>query len=111
MSENNRGDLLIGSGVVAKGTMTAPGLIEVDGTVDGILRANSVNVTTNGVVTGDTAADNIRVAGQLMDKSTARHSLLVESTGRISGDIAYGDLEIRKGGNIAGKINSRSPET
>ena len=41
MSENNRGDLLIGSGVVAKGTMTAPGLIEVDGTVDGILRAKA----------------------------------------------------------------------
>ena len=111
MSENNRGDLLIGSGVVAKGTMTAPGLIEVDGTVDGILRANSVNVTANGVVTGDTAADNIRVAGQLMDKSTARHSLLAKSSGRIAGDIAYGNMEIRKGGNIAGKINSRSPET
>ena len=45
-----------------------------------------------------------------MDKSTARQSLLVEATGQISGDIAYGDLEIRKGGNIAGKINSRVPE-
>lgn len=103
MSENNRGDLLIGSGVVAKGTMTAPGLIEVDGTVDGILRAKAVNVTVNGVLTGDTAADNIRVAGQLMDKSTARQSLLVEATGQISGDIAYGDLEIRKGATLLAK--------
>jgi cytoskeletal protein CcmA (bactofilin family) len=108
MSDNKRGDLLIGAGVVAKGTMTAPGLVEVDGSVDGILRANSVNVTANGVVTGDTTADNIRVAGQLLDKSTARNSLLVESTGQVSGDIAYGDLEIRKGGNIVGKINSRA---
>jgi cytoskeletal protein CcmA (bactofilin family) len=32
--------------------------------------------------------------------------LLVESSGDVSGKIIYGDLEIRKGGNISGEINS-----
>jgi cytoskeletal protein CcmA (bactofilin family) len=41
-----------------------------------------------------------------MNTSTAHQSLLVESTGDVSGKITYGDLEIRKGGNIAGEINS-----
>ncbi len=36
MSENIKGDLFIGAGVVAVGTLNAPGLIEVDGSVDGV---------------------------------------------------------------------------
>ena len=106
MSENLKGELLIGAGVIARGTLTAPGLIEIDGDVDGILNARSINITINGVVNGNTTADNIRVAGKLMDTSTAHHSLLVESSGEVTGTITYGDLEIRKGGNIAGDINS-----
>ena len=107
MSENLKGELLIGAGVIARGTMTAPGMIEIDGDVDGMLNARSINITTNGVVNGNTTADNIRVAGRLMDISTAHHSLLVESSGQVTGKITYGDLEIRKGGNIAGDINSQ----
>ena len=106
MSENIKGDIYIGAGVVAIGTLNAPGLIEVDGSVDGVVNARSINVTANGVVTGNTTADHIRVAGKLMNTSTAHQSLLVESTGDVSGKITYGDLEIRKGGNIAGEINS-----
>ncbi len=98
---------MIGAGVIARGKITAPGLIEIDGSVDGIMTANAVNITTNGVANGTTTANNIRVAGRLMDTSTAHQSLLIESTGEVTGDINYGDLEIRKGGNIAGKINAK----
>jgi len=104
---NAKGDLFIGSGVVAKGSLTAPGLIVVDGAVEGVLSASAIDITGNGVVTGATTAQNIRVAGQLMDTSTAHQSLLIESTGQVTGDITYGELEIRKGGNIVGSINAR----
>ena len=83
MSENIKGDLFIGAGVVAIGTLNAPGLIEVDGSVDGVVNARSINVTGNGVVTGNSTADHIRVAGKLMNTSTAHQSLLVESTGDV----------------------------
>jgi len=107
MSESNpKGNLFIGAGVVAKGSVTAPGLIVVDGSVDGVLNANAIEITGNGTVTGETSATNIRVAGQLMNISTAHQSLLIKSTGQVSGTISYGDLEIRKGGNIIGTINS-----
>ena len=111
MSENIKGDLFIGAGVVATGSLSAPGLIEIDGTVNGIVNARSINVTTNGVITGTSTADHIRVAGKLLETSTANHSLMVESTGQVSGTITYGDLEIRKGGNISGDINSAPRKT
>jgi len=62
------------------------------------------------MVTGDTTADNIRVAGKLMDTSTAYLSLLVESNGEVSGDISYGDLEMRKAGNLIGNIKQADQE-
>jgi cytoskeletal protein CcmA (bactofilin family) len=35
----------------------------------------------------------------------ANKTLLIESTGVATGNIAYADLEIRKGGNIQGSIS------
>lgn len=106
MNNNVRGNLYIGSGVIANGTITAPGLVEVDGTITGVITAESVNITGNGEVKGTTTADHIRVAGKLMEVSIANHSLLIESTGQVTGTISYGDLEIRKGGDIQGSIKS-----
>lgn len=65
-----------------------------------------MNITGNGEVKGTTTADHIRVAGKLMEISVANRSLLIESTGQVSGNITYGDLEIRKGGDIQGAIKS-----
>ena len=106
MSESTKGNLLIGSGVIAKGSLTAPGLIEVDGTVEGVINAHAVNVTDQGIVSGTSTATHIRVAGKLLETSTAHQSLLIESTGLVSGKIHYGDLEIRKGGQLQGDIQS-----
>jgi cytoskeletal protein CcmA (bactofilin family) len=107
MSESNpKGNLFVGAGVTANGTITAPGLIVIDGSVDGVLHASVIDITRNGIVKSETTATNIRVAGQLMNTSTADQSLLIESTGQVSGTISYGDLEIQKGGTIIGTINS-----
>ncbi|GCL47300.1 hypothetical protein NIES3787_30060 [Microcystis aeruginosa NIES-3787] len=111
MSEGNpKGNLFVGAGVTANGTMTAPGLIVIDGAVDGVLNASAIDITRNGIVKGETTATNIRVAGQLMNTSTAHQSLLIEATGEVTGDITYGDLEIQKGGNISGTIISTPPK-
>jgi cytoskeletal protein CcmA (bactofilin family) len=106
MDENAKGNLYIGAGVTANGTISAPGLIEVNGTVEGTLTARSLSVADRGVVSGKSTANHIRVAGKLIDTSIAHESLLIESTGLVSGTITYGDLEIRKGGELQGSINS-----
>lgn len=106
MNNNVKGNLYIGAGVVANGVISVPGLVEIDGVVAGVITAESVNVTPNGVVEGATTAEHIRVAGKLMETSVANKSLLIESSGQVTGNITYGDLEIRKGGDIQGVIKS-----
>ena len=106
MRENLRGDLIIGSGVIAKGTVVAPGTIEVSGTVEGSVKAHEVFVALDGKITGTTNADHLRVAGKVLETSVANESLVVEPTGYVSGKVTYASIEIHKGGNISGDIQS-----
>jgi cytoskeletal protein CcmA (bactofilin family) len=104
MVNNPKGDLFVGSGVKMTGTVVAPGLAEIDGAFDGVIKAQSINVTARGVINGTTEAKHIRVEGQVNQTLTAEGTLLIESTGRVNGDISYADLEIRRGGDIQGSI-------
>ncbi len=103
-SNNPPGDLYIGNGVIAKGKLTIPGEVVINGTVEGELNANTISVLSAGVVTGKTVADTITVAGKINESTTARKSLVIDTTGTLTGQVAYGDLEIRKGGELQGNI-------
>ena len=61
MINNPEGDLFVGNGVIMTGTITVPGQAEIDGAFEGLLKAQSVNVTSHGVVNGTTEAANVRV--------------------------------------------------
>lgn len=102
--DKDYGNLLVGKGVTINGVFQVPGEAFIDGKAEGELTADAINVTANGVVTGNAVASHVKVAG-LMEKSiTAKTSLLVESTGSVRGSITYSDLEIRKGGEVEGNI-------
>jgi cytoskeletal protein CcmA (bactofilin family) len=57
-----------------------------------------------GEVTGKSTAQTILVSGKMNQSTTAMQSLVVDATGVITGEIAYGDLEIRRGGELLGSI-------
>jgi cytoskeletal protein CcmA (bactofilin family) len=104
-TSNPVGDLMVGSGVTAVGTFKVPGEATISGNVQGELTATSLSVLSSGEVTGKTVAQTILVAGKMNQSTTATQSLVVDSTGVITGEIAYGDLEIRRGGELLGSIN------
>lgn len=96
---------MVGSGVVAVGTFKVPGEAIISGSVQGELTASSLSVLSSGEVTGKSVAQTILVAGKMNQSTTATQSLVVDSTGVITGEITYGDLEIRRGGELLGSIN------
>lgn len=102
---NPPGSLLVGEGVFMQGTMTVPGLASVDGKLQGQLTADVIAIQSNGSIDGKTTANHIKVAGALTDTTVANKSLLVESTGVISGSITYTEMEIKKGGSLQGSIH------
>jgi len=102
---NPPGSLLVGEGVFMQGTMTVPGLASVDGKLQGQLTADVIAIQSNGSIDGKTTANHIKVAGALTDTTVANKTLLVESTGVISGSITYTEMEIKKGGFLQGSIH------
>jgi cytoskeletal protein CcmA (bactofilin family) len=100
----NRGNLFIGHGVTVKGVFRVPGEAAIDGEMTGTLTADKVVVGKSGKLTADTTANIVDVGGEVLQKTVARKSLIIRSSGIVSGDTSYGDLEIMKGGDITGSI-------
>jgi cytoskeletal protein CcmA (bactofilin family) len=101
-------DLYVGSGVTMIGKIHVPGSAEIDGSFTGVIDANSIDITLNGVVTGSTVADHIRVEGRLNETVVAQQNLLIEATGKVEGKITYAELEVKKGGSIQGDMSITS---
>jgi len=104
MADTTYGNLAVGEGVRMQGNLSVPGEAVIDGQIQGVLTAQSVFITDNGAIQGTTTADHVRVAGKISETTVANKTLLIESTGVATGNIAYADLEIRKGGDIQGNI-------
>ena len=101
---NPSGSLLVGEGVYMKGSMHVPGTASIDGKLEGELSADTVFIQPNGSMDGVTTANHVRVAGALTNTTVANRTLLVESSGLVSGSITYQELEIKKGGQLQGGI-------
>jgi len=75
--------------------------IQIDGEVDGDVRALSVKVGSNAKVKGAVYGDEVEVAGTVDGKIEAKKVLLT-STARMSGDIVHQEIAIHSGAFIDG---------
>lgn len=98
------GSIVIGEGVEAKGTFVVPGRAILNGTLEGNLVAKDLFVGKTGKGIGKFRAEVADVHGQLHDTLVTTSSLVVRSTGRISGVVYYREVEIEKSGQIEGKM-------
>ena len=105
MSKEN--SIYIGEGVVFSGSIKAPNQAIISGKFDGELEARDVLIGASGVVTGTTTAQFVDVKGELNQTVTSRELLIVRNTGRVSGAVTYGEIEIARGGQIKGDMTQR----
>jgi cytoskeletal protein CcmA (bactofilin family) len=106
MSEptDQKGTIYIGEGVTVTGSFNIPGRAVVNGTLNGELTADELMVGQQGQLTGQIAVRNADIHGQTHDTLTASNHLVIRSTGRVHGKASYGELEIERGGLVAGTI-------
>jgi cytoskeletal protein CcmA (bactofilin family) len=96
--------VVIGDGVVVKGTFTVPSKAIINGVIEGDLTAEEVLIGPTGKITGRVSAKVIDVRGQLHNTIISEKSLIVRSTGKIAGKVQYSEIEIEKGGEIAASL-------
>ena len=110
MADNNEypNSIVIGEGVQAKGTFRVPGRAIINGSVEGELIAKDIFVGPTGKAVGKFKAEVADVRGEMHDTIVTTQSLLIRSTGQVSGAIFYRELEIEKGGEIEGEMSHGS---
>jgi len=96
--------LYVGQGVSIKGDISVPGIVVVDGMVEGNVCARAVWVSPSGVIKGSIVATEAEIHGTISETIEVKQLLTVHPTGRVSGDVHYGELQLEKGGVIAGTL-------
>src|SRR6266581_8382230 len=96
---------IIGTGMRVVGDITAEGVVKVEGTVVGTVRAGrQVLVAKGGTVEGDVMAREAIIGGEVRGSIHADERVEIQTASVVHGDIATKRLLVHEGGEINGVI-------
>ncbi len=103
--------LIVGPDITLAGEVTACDRLVVEGTARVTLnRTRAIEVAATGRFTGGRAeVEEAEIAGVYEGELTVRGRLLIRSTGRVSGAVRCGELEVERGGRLAGTLEVPDP--
>ena len=102
-SRKNNSLSIIGEGIELSGEINTEGNIHIDGSMNGIIRANEVIIGPNGNFEGEIIADVFIINGTVKGKFTIKN-LHVRSEGLLQGRAKYEILVVDSGGRIQGEL-------
>jgi len=103
--ETDKGSRLhVGKDIHLKGEITACDRLIVEGKVEASMNSNEIEITESGMFSGEVIIDTADISGEFEGTLTARTKLIIRKTGRVSGDIKYGEIEIEPGGEVSGNL-------
>jgi cytoskeletal protein CcmA (bactofilin family) len=106
---SNPSSLFVGEGVTFTGSIYAPGLASINGTVQGEIKVSDLQIGPKGNVAGTIEAKVIDVHGILSDNITCHEHILIHRSGNVTGQLDYADIEIERGGQFKGKMVQHPP--
>jgi cytoskeletal protein CcmA (bactofilin family) len=100
---------IIAQGLKITGSVSAEGLIEVNGHIDGDVHCTSLFVSPKAVINGGVEADRVVVNGRV-EGPIRGSEVELKSRAHVVGDIQHQYLSIERGAYFEGR-SVRSPET
>ena len=97
----------IGPEAVISGDFATGSHLHVDGRIDGHVRCAQLCQGEGGTISGDIVAEEARIAGLVQGTVSAR-LVIVEASGRITGDVTYETVTIAAGAQIDGRLARRA---
>lgn len=102
--------LTVGRDISLSGEITSCDVLVVEGTVEAKLRdGRSIEIAESGLFKGSVEIDEADIAGRFEGDIVVRGRLRVRNTGKITGSIKYGELEVEAGGRLVGDIQVVEP--
>lgn len=97
--------LTVGKGLSLSGEITACDVLVVEGKVEAKLSDGKLlEITESGQFRGSVEIENADIAGRYDGDLTVHGRLTIRGTGRVSGMVKYGELEVNAGGQIIGEM-------
>ena len=105
--------LIVGQGISLSGEITACDRLIVEGDVQVTLNeTKAIEIAKTGRFTnGKAEVDEAEISGVYEGDLTVRNRLLIRATGKVRGNVRFGELEIERGGKLSGSVSMLSNET
>lgn len=105
VSQSFAGQLIVGEGVAISGTLSIPGRVVIEGSLEGELQADELLVYPKGVVSAKVRVRTADVHGTTRQALEVAGYLCIRSTGRVHDRITCGEIEIERGGIVSGSVS------
>jgi cytoskeletal protein CcmA (bactofilin family) len=104
--------LIVGREITLSGEITACERLLVEGKVEAALGdCRIIEISESGLFKGAAEIQDADVRGRFEGKLTVRGRLMIRATGKVTGEIRYGEIEIERGGTILGQIGAVADPT
>lgn len=107
MSKSSNAPSILSTDLVINGTVMSEGEIQLDGQIEGDVRAGSLTVGEKASVKGEVIADHVTIRGRVLGSVRGRQVTLM-STARIEGDITHAALSVESGAFFEGNCRHAS---
>jgi cytoskeletal protein CcmA (bactofilin family) len=103
--------LIVGEGIRLSGEISSCDRLVVQGEVEVTLNDTlALEIASSGRFTGGCEVEEADISGVYEGDLTVRKHLCVRATGKLTGTIRYAQLELERGGQIAGNISVLSAD-
>lgn len=92
---------IIGADVKIVGNITTEGEMQIDGRVEGDISCKTLVIGASAHIIGEVKAHTVRIHGEVSGRLAADH-VTIGRTGKVTGDICHGSLEIQSGAQVEG---------
>jgi len=100
---------LLSSDLTITGDLHSEGEVQIDGTVNGNLRCDVLNISKTAKINGEIIADSVKVFGQVTGQISARDVSLTK-TAHVQGDILHESLIVEQGAYLDGHCRQTDNE-
>jgi len=98
--------LIVGQGIRLSGEISSCDRLVVEGAVEATLNDTlALEIAESGRFTGGCEVEEADISGVYDGDLKVRKRLFVRATGKLTGTVHYGELELERGGQIAGNIS------
>jgi cytoskeletal protein CcmA (bactofilin family) len=100
--------LIVGREISLTGEITSCERLVVEGSVEANLNnCREIEIAETGLMKGTAAIEEAEIRGRYEGSLTVRKRLYVRASGKVTGTVRYGQLEVECGGQISGDVQAQ----